>query len=577
MSTGSACKLMALALSLSGAASGEERGSALGDWGHFLCFTPTAYLNNPEGKPFTITVRVMRQVWAGWNPSEIEVRLTGPDGKALFDGPRSLTNSAVTLTVDKAQRGVYRLDTQKLNVWIESSLPQAVVWTGEQGTKLLDRERGPLNFHANVPRRWWFWVPPDATSFTAEALLDQWCASQREDWGFFIISPRGQRVRALWGQPPHRSHASGKFHQRQRVEVEVEPGAAGRFWCLEVSLGDSHHHSDVNIALAGVPPYLARSPEEWFDPGTGAAPVIPLYDETPFFQHAPIGDVPSFQDLHHRANRPDSGLSAYQQAMHERWPDLEHWSPCPMLGDPDGIELLGDARFALWNPEGRDLLYKIHAYIPRRGMTLEEEPDYANVTVIGAEGKTVFDKRLPVRHPGHGQVHEPDSTIRTGKGVAYFTVTGVERWFNYTYPAAPTVLIGESQGDWRRFRFTACAPRNWYFRVPAGTREFSVRVAAEIDTDVLHVEVCAPDRTMALMYGRQAEQTVTVPEGLDGKIWYIRPSIGSASRLVTDVGPDFRPQSSPMTLDIKGVPGYLAPTWEQWFDPDSPRRPGQGL
>jgi hypothetical protein len=79
------------------------------------------------------------------------------------------------------------------------------------------------------------------------------------------------------------------------------------------------------------------------------------------------------------------------------------------------------------------------------------------------------------------------------------------------------------------------------------------------------------------MYGRQAEQTVTVPEGLDGKIWYIRPSIGSASRLVTDVGPDFRPQSSPMTLDIKGVPGYLAPTWEQWFDPDSPRRPGQGL
>ena len=29
-----------------------------------------------------------------------------------------------------------------------------------------------------------------------------------------------------------------------------------------------------------------------------------------------------------------------------------------------------------------------------------------------------------------------------------------------------------------------------------------------------------------------------------------------------------------MTLELKGVPGYLAPTWEQWFDPDAPRPAG---
>jgi len=301
-----------------------DAGSALGDWGHFLSYTPTVHFNNPEGVPFTITVHVMRHASLGWNRADITLRLVGPDGKAIVDGAQALKDSAVTLEVKEATKGVYRLHTEGQNVWFESSLRQAVVWMGDQGANLHNvndpitdektgkprgreyyERHGPLVFQCVVPRRWWFWVPSDATTFTAEALRDQWSMSQREDWGFFIISPRGQRVRALWGQPNHQSHASGQYQQVQKIEVEVEPGAGGRFWCLEVSYGDSHHHSNINIAFDGIPPYLARSPEGWFDPGTGAAPEVPLYDETPFLQHTPIGDALHFQDLHYRAKQPD--------------------------------------------------------------------------------------------------------------------------------------------------------------------------------------------------------------------------------------------------------------------------------
>jgi|GEM_PF-3228477 len=182
------------------------------------------------------------------NSDELTLRLVGPDGSIVVDGPQKLTRAAVTLEVKEAMQGVYRLHSAGRDIWVETSLPQAVVWTGEQGKNLHNfndpvideatgkpRDRaytekhGALVFHANVPRRWWFWVPAEATAFTAEAMRDPWCMSQREDWGFFIISPRGQRVRALWGQPDQRSHASGEYLQRQRVQVEVEPAAGADF------------------------------------------------------------------------------------------------------------------------------------------------------------------------------------------------------------------------------------------------------------------------------------------------------------------------------------------------------------
>ena len=64
---------------------------------------------------------------------------------------------------------------------------------------------------------------------------------------------------------------------------------------------------------------------------------------------------------------------------------------------------------------------------------------------------------------------------------------------------------------------------------------------------------------------------MTVPPGLDGKIWYLRPDVGSATHMVTTGGVPYRYLEMRLTVELKGVPGYLAPTWEQWFDPAKPR------
>ena len=76
--------LLLLGLTLGGATRGED-GAALGDWGHFLSLTPTVHFNNPEGKPFTITVHVMRWAKPDWNPNELTLRLVGPDGGIVVD------------------------------------------------------------------------------------------------------------------------------------------------------------------------------------------------------------------------------------------------------------------------------------------------------------------------------------------------------------------------------------------------------------------------------------------------------------------------------------------------------------
>ncbi|NQT92984.1 MAG: hypothetical protein HQ559_09495 [Lentisphaerae bacterium] len=531
--------LLLLCLACLAAAIGARADTAIGDWGHFLSYSPKIYLNNPDGKAFSVTVHVMKWPISSWNRATTKVLLTGPDGKVLLSGEHKLDRAESTLDIPAGPKGVYLLETDK-NVWISCTLNQSVVWTGEPGKHMIDGRR--VVFQASVPRRWWFWVPAGVTEFTCSAQRADRYMSQREDWGFFIISPRGQRIRALWGQPAHTPPS--EYRQEQSVRVEVEPGAAGRFWCLEVSLGDSHNYSNINICLEGVPSYLARSPEEWFDPVRGQRPAIDIYDDTPFIQSA-----------------------RKKEMMLKRWPNLQHFSPCPSLGDPDGVEILGDATFALWNPAGRDLGFRIGTYLPRQR---EEGPGMAHVKIRGANGSTILDKQMPVINI-HEEGGQPTDTLKTGKGVSLVDVSGVARWWAFTYPAVPTVLVGKEADRWKRFSFSSCTARNWYFFVPRGTKEFSVRAGAEHETDIVHMEICAPDRTMAIIYANRDQKDIRVPEGLDGKIWYLRPSAGSATRMVTKEGPDHRYQDLLLTVDLRGVPGYLAPTWEQWFDPSNPQ------
>jgi hypothetical protein len=73
-----------------------------------------------------------------------------------------------------------------------------------------------------------------------------------------------------------------------------------------------------------------------------------------------------------------------------------------------------------------------------------------------------------------------------------------------------------------------------------------------------------------MIYDNQAEKTVRVPPGLDGKIWHVRVDVGSATEMFTR-RPKPRCPAIHLTLDLEGVPGILAPTWEQWFDSDDPK------
>lgn len=224
----------------------------------------------------------------------------------------------------------------------------------------------------------------------------------------------------------------------------------------------------------------------------------------------------------------------------------------------------------MWNPENRPLKFKVGTYLPRN---ISTNFALANVLITGADDKVVLDRKDPIQHL-HGEHGMPEGIPPTGKGVAKVQISGVERWMAFTYPATPLVLIGkDADNGWSRFTIECGTARNWYFYVPRGTKEISVRASAEHETDVMNFEINAPDRTLAVIYDRQGERTVKVPPGLDGKIWHLRPDIGSATLMPNTPGAPTRFLHLYLTIDIKGVPGYLAPTWEQWFNPKQPAMP----
>ena len=522
--------------------------TAIGDWGHFLSFDPRIYLNNPDGRAFTLTIHVMRWPIAGWswNTGQWAMTVTDPKGKVLMDGRHEVEDASRTFSVPSGAKGVYTLDVGKkgemVNFWLESSLEQSVVWTGKPSGRAFENRW--MVTQCSVPRRWWFWVPEDTTEFTCRAQRDTG-NTEREDFGITVFTPRGQRIRAMWGQPwllPDAWPGGKRFRGEMSVRVPVEPGTAGRFWYLEVRLGDSHNYANINVTLDGVPPYVARSPEEWFDPKTGAGAPIKAYDGSRFMQ-----------------SKRDESL---------KW---QHWSPSPSLGDPDGVQIRGNGRFALWNPERREVRLDICDYLVRKD-TPETPVPVARVQVADTANKQILDRRITVPHHHH-HARDPFPLPACRTEVMTVSISDVARWFAYTYPALPTVWIGDATADgFSRFTFEVGTTRNWYFFVPRGVERFEVRARCKHETDVVHLEVNAPDRTQAMIYGREGTAVVRVPAGLDGKIWHVRTDIGSATRMVTAGGQaNYRYLGLYLTLDIKGVPGFLAPTWEQWFDPSKPR------
>jgi len=540
---------LAVALCLSLLSTGSVwAGSAAGDWGHFLNYRPVFYLHNPEGKAFTVTVHVMQWGTARWNRPNVQVKLTDPDGAVIVDGAQELTDAVWAYDVPAGAAGVYRLECHGGHPWVATTLDRMVVWTGAHEGHIADDQRG-IVFQAVVPRRWWFFVPRDVTRFTISAQRADRYMSQRERWDFTVISPRGQRTATLLGHPP--TMAGGPYRQEMVAEVEVEPGASGRFWALEVGLGDAHLYSNINIALDGVPPYIARSPEEWFDPRTGEPAAVTRYDDHPFFQ----------------ATR---GVEGIREQLEAQWPGLGHWAPVPSFG-ATADQVRGPALLKLWNPEGRPLDFYIGTYIPRQW---GDDAPTARVHITGPAGELLAEGDPPFGHL-HGSDLKPVYSLEFD-GVATVAVGDAEKWFAFTYPATPMVLAGRETGPEaaaHQFDLTVGVARNWYFYVPAGTTEFTVTATCEAATDAIELRINAPDRTVGMIYGNAGAQTVTVPEGLDGKIWHVRPAVGQSTRMVTTDAEGGRYQEINLSLTLDGVPPYLAPTWEQWFDPADPRTP----
>jgi hypothetical protein len=529
--------------------------TALGDGGHFLRYGSKVLLLNPDGRAFSVTIHLFRWPVKQWDTTNVALRISAPDGKAVVEGMSTIEGPSRTFEIPAGTPGVYVVEMNmgnpqapaNVDFRVASTLDRAVVWTGKP------KEHGVkgrwMIVQCSVPRRYWFWVPDEAKSFTCHTQSIQSYQSQREDWGITIFSPRGQRMRTLWGdldwEKGYYNDGKGPFCTTESrissVKVPVEPGAGGRFWCVEIRFADSHNYTKISFSLEGVPPYLARSPEEWFNPETGAIPQPEIYDTDSFMQFA-------------------------RSRLEDGWPALENFSPCPALGDPDGVHVRGDATFAISNPEDRPLRFNVGAYL-LRDMSPTSAPVTAHVKITGADGKVIVDRQDKIEHR-HGQQGVPAAIPLTGKGVAKIEISGVERWMAFTYPATPVVLMGRAvEGGWSRFNMEVGTARNWYFLVPRGTKAFSVRASAEHDQDVMNLEINAPDRTMAVIYDRAGEKTIKVPAGLDGKIWHLRGDVGSATIMQTPGGSDTRYLGLYLTLDLKGVPGYLAPTWEQWFDP----------
>ncbi len=553
------CRAMLIAVAAWGLLRGPAAAAtAVGDWGHFLRYAPQVYLYNPDGRAFEVTVHLFRWPIPSWNRTEVTLRLSAPDGTAVLEGDFGFEGASRTFEVPAGEAGAYLLEMnlpaqhvfRGPDFWVASSLDRSVVYTGDphateiHGNALAGRW---LVTQCSVPRRWWFWVPPGTKSFTARTQWIHSYQSQRENWGISILSPRGQRVRKLWGNlDMDRGRPFDTPESRtQSVVINVDPGSAGRFWSAEIRMGDAHNYSKISFSLEGVPPYAARSPEEWFDPSADAPlPSVPVYDDDGFMQFA-MGE-----------------------ATKAAWPWLRNFMPSPSLGDPDGVQIRGDAAFALWNPEDRPLALRVGTYLPRPGA--DGSPPTARVRVLGAGGEVLQDGVETMLHL-HGDRGAPEPIPATGEGVARVEVSDTERWLAFTYPATPMVLIGrESEGGWSSFDLEVGTVRNWYFHVPAGTRQFAVRAAVQHETDRLQLEIHAPDRTVAMFYGRSGEELVEVPPGLDGRIWHVRADVGSGSVMQTTGGPDSRYLHIYMTLGLHGVPGLLSPTWEQWFDPEKP-------
>ncbi|MFP4176775.1 MAG: hypothetical protein ACOCTQ_01560 [Planctomycetota bacterium] len=521
----------------------ESRNAWIGDAGHYLTRGDTVvYLLNEEGDDFDITLHRYNWVFepgTKWNDPSLGLEVSGPDD-FTFSTTVTTHEDGATVEIPAEEPGVYRahVKVHGLNYWhMTTTLPLAVASASDQQ---------PFTATPMVPRRWYFYVPEETEFFT----LRTWGhggRSQREDHGLVLRAPHGQRMGALWDNPNPQVRDGEIIWGRdrddleQKLDIVVEPGSEGRFWSLDVLLGDAHLYSNFSFSLDGVPPYLTPAPEMWFSPEDGEKPPRKLYEEVPFV----------------RADLPEDGGEQYPRFKH--WMPgssggRKDWEPSCALGTNASNHLRTPTTFALWNPEGRELDLALRDYVVR--------PDQSGASLRLLDSTGTIEEEIDVPEIPFKQ------TIQF-EGVQFFQVDDRERFWAYTYPATPAVLVGDDIGEgWNRFRIESGTRRHWYFKVPEGTSSFDLRLDTDNPDDVVAAYVNAPDRRVARLQASQEQISIDVPDGLDGYIWHISLGVAGTTRYSP---PDDRPRHPVISLDLdlRGIPPYLAPSWGQWFDPET--------
>jgi len=503
--------------------------SHLGDGGHFFQFMEYAYANNPDGRAFTFTVHrdVSPAEWA--NRGDVNVLAYAPDGTEISKSAIKSGEGRAVVNVPAGTPGVYRLRVEGGYTWLECSLDQLVAGCGDWAMK--DGPFKTFMIHAIVPRRWYFFVPPATTDFQFKTTVMPF-QSHKEDYGLILMSPKGQRMAGLFGGKPRDVERTLPNDPRPVVaNIEVDPGTDGRFWSIWACGGDSHNYSDLQVQVTGVPPYFAPSPEQWFDPTTGKPAPIMLADEI-------VG--PKFRE------------------------NYSKYTVAPFLGDLDYNGVRGPAAILISNRDNRKIdFYSGSYFLPAGRFPVKYR-------VTGPRGAVVAEAESFMTHSDPmdwAHVAIPASGAGT-----YRVDVDAGHWLAWSEPSVPMVLAGKAipgAGGGSSFPLEIGIARNWYFKVPAGVRKFAVAATVADPAHVLQAEVNAPDRLMDVLMargGRRSEIEIDVPDGLDGKIWFLRMSVGSATRFLSE---DIRaPKHVRINadLELRGVQGYLSPTWEQWFD-----------
>ncbi len=275
-------------------------------------------------------------------------------------------------------------------------------------------------------------------------------------------------------------------------------------------------------------------PEQWFNPQTGRPAPVVQYD----FHLGP-------------AQRTSETFCA----------------PCPLLGDTD-TGMRGAHAVYLNNPENRPFDFCVTGYILPPGAYIPVQ--------FRASGPADRELGQAESEFTHRTREEPSLALISvpAAGAGVYKVNKGRRGALVRLERADHGHGAGRQSHRRRrgqVSLMLALGRHWFFGVPEGTKEFLVRVDLADPNHALHVEVNGPDRIVQVLYaygGAPQEVRVPVPEGLDGKVWFLNLSVGSATRLLGQGAQNRRTVQVDADIELHGVPGYIAPTWEQWFNPE---------